>query len=241
MRRAANGASERERNELASERAPAAQVPCAAASERIDMQQVREIVARAVPLDRSDVDTDQIIPSDWLKRIDRTGFGAGLFEEWRESSDFVLNQEQYDGAQILVAGANFGAGSSREHAVWALEDYGFRALISPRFADIFRNNCLKIGLLPVELPPAVVDRIMSAVQEDPATEIVIDVVDRRVAVPSIDLDEPFDLSDFHRYRLLEGLDDIGLTLRYEDEITAYEATRPSWALRITGSASTGNR
>src|SRR5262252_4804939 len=115
------------------------------------MQAVREIVARAVPLDRANVDTDQIIPSDWLKRVERTGFGAGLFSEWRESSDFVLNQEQYDGAQILVAGANFGCGSSREHAPWALEDYGFRAVIAPSFADIFRSNCTKIGLLPVEL------------------------------------------------------------------------------------------
>src|SRR5438046_4838507 len=118
------------------------------------MQAVREIVARAVPRDRSDVDTDQIIPSDWLKRVERTGFGEGLFSEWRESSDFVLNQEQFDGAQILVAGPNFGTGSSREHAPWALEDYGFRAIIAPSFADIFRSNCTKIGLLPVELGEA---------------------------------------------------------------------------------------
>ena len=138
------------------------------------MEPVREIIARAVPLDRSDVDTDQIIPSDWLKRVERTGFGEGLFSEWRESSDFVLNQEQFDGAQILVAGPNFGTGSSREHAPWALEDYGFRAVISARFADIFRNNCLKIGLLPVELPGDVVTRIMRAVEDDPTTEIVID-------------------------------------------------------------------
>ena len=136
------------------------------------MEPVREIVARAVPLDRSDVDTDQIIPSDWLKRVERTGFGEGLFSEWRESSDFVLNQDQFDGAQILVAGPNFGTGSSREHAPWALEDYGFRAVISPRFADIFRNNCLKIGLLPVELPAEVVTRIMRAVEDDPTIEIV---------------------------------------------------------------------
>ena len=196
------------------------------------MEPVREIVARAVPLDRSDVDTDQIIPSDWLKRVERTGFGEGLFSEWRESSDFVLNQEQYDGAQILVAGPNFGTGSSREHAPWALEDYGFRAVISPRFADIFRNNCLKIGLLPVELPADVVRRIMDAVEDDPSLEIVIDVVDRRVAVPALDLDEPFDLTDFHHYRLLEGLDDIGLTLRLTDEIDAFEATRPSWTPRV---------
>ena len=196
------------------------------------MQPVREIVARGVPLDRSDVDTDQIIPSDWLKRVERTGFGEGLFSEWRESSDFVLNQEQFDGAQILVAGPNFGTGSSREHAPWALEDYGFRAVISARFADIFRNNCLKIGLLPVELPPDVVTRIMRTVEDDPSVEIVIDVVDRRVAVPAIDLDEPFHLEDFHHYRLLEGLDDIGITLRHVGDIDTFEATRPTWTPRV---------
>jgi 3-isopropylmalate/(R)-2-methylmalate dehydratase small subunit len=192
------------------------------------VEPVREIVARAVPLDRANVDTDQIIPSDWLKRVERTGFGEGLFSEWRESSDFVLNQEQHEGAQILVAGTNFGCGSSREHAPWALEDYGFRAVIAPSFADIFRNNCLKIGLLPVVLPADVVTRIMRTVEEDPSVEVVIDVIDRRVAVPAVDLDEPFDLEDFHHYRLLEGLDDIGLTLRHGDEIAAYESTRASW-------------
>jgi len=196
------------------------------------MQAVQEIVARAVPLDRANVDTDQIIPSDWLKRVERTGFGAGLFSEWRESSDFVLNQEAYDGAQILVAGPNFGCGSSREHAPWALEDYGFRAVIAPSFADIFRNNCLKIGLLPVTLDGAVVSRIMRAIEDDPMLEIVVDVVDRRVAVPAIDLDEPFELEDFHHYRLLEGLDDIGLTLRPETEIEDFEATRPAYAPRL---------
>jgi 3-isopropylmalate/(R)-2-methylmalate dehydratase small subunit len=199
------------------------------------VEPVREIVGRAVPLDRSDVDTDQIIPSDWLKRVERTGFGEGLFSEWRESSDFVLNQDVYDGAQILVAGPNFGTGSSREHAPWALEDYGFRAVISPRFADIFRNNCLKIGLLPVELPSDVVTRIMRAVEDDPSIEIVVDVVDRRVAVPALDLDEPFDLADFHHYRLLEGLDDIGLTLRHAEEIDAFEATRPTYSPRVSAS------
>ena len=192
------------------------------------MQAVREIVGRAVPLDRANVDTDQIIPSDWLKRVERTGFGAGLFSEWRESSDFVLNQEQYAGASVLVAGPNFGCGSSREHAPWALEDYGFRAVLAPSFADIFRNNCLKIGLLPVTLPVDVITRIMRAVEDDPSIEIVVDVVDRRVAVPAIDLDEPFELEDFHHYRLLEGLDDIGITLRQDSEITAYESHRASW-------------
>src|SRR5690349_6896428 len=192
------------------------------------MEPVREIIARAIPLDRSDVDTDQIIPSDWLKRVERTGFGEGLFSEWRERSDFVLNQSRYDGAHILVAGPNFGTGSSREHAPWALEDYGFQAVISPRFADIFRNNCLKIGLVPVELPQDVVDRITHAVQDDPSVEIVVDVVDRRVAVPALDIDEPFPLDDFHHYRLVNGLDDIGLTLRQEADIAAFEARRPDW-------------
>ena len=192
------------------------------------MEPVREIIGRAVPLDRANVDTDQIIPSDWLKRVERTGFGEGLFSEWRESSDFVLNQEQYDGAQILVAGPNFGCGSSREHAPWSLEDYGFRAVIAPSFADIFRNNCLKIGLLPIPLEANVVTRIMRTVEDDPTVEIVIDVVDRRVGVPAIDLDEPFELEDFHHYRLLEGLDDIGVTLRHTSEISAYESRRQSW-------------
>jgi 3-isopropylmalate/(R)-2-methylmalate dehydratase small subunit len=191
---------------------------------------VREIVGRAVPLDRADVDTDQIIPSDWLKRVERTGFGEGLFSEWRDSSDFVLNRPEYQGENVtvLVAGPNFGTGSSREHAPWALEDYGFQAIISPRFADIFRNNCLKIGLLPVELEQSVVDRIMAAVEDDPSVEIVVDVVDRRVAVPALDIDEPFELSDFHRHRLINGLDDVGLTLQHDDDIASYERTRPSW-------------
>ncbi len=196
------------------------------------MEPVREIIARGVPLDRADVDTDQIIPSDWLKRVERTGFGEGLFSEWRESSDFVLNQEQFDGAQILVTGPNFGIGSSREHAPWALEDYGFRAVISSRFADIFRNNCLKIGLLPVTLAPDVVNRIMRTIEDDPSVEIVIDVVDRRVAVPAVDLDEPFELEDFHHYRLLEGLDDIGITLQHDPAITAYELRRASWLPQV---------
>jgi 3-isopropylmalate/(R)-2-methylmalate dehydratase small subunit len=197
---------------------------------------VAEIVGRAVPLNRSDVDTDQIIPSDWLKRVERTGFGEGLFSEWRESSDFVLNRAEYQGedVRILVAGPNFGTGSSREHAPWALEDYGFDAVISRRFADIFRNNCLKIGLVPVELPQDVVDRIMTAVEDDPALEIVVDVVDRRVAVPALDIDEPFHLDDFHHHRLVHGLDDIALTLQHTDEIDAYEARRPDYLPRVTG-------
>jgi 3-isopropylmalate/(R)-2-methylmalate dehydratase small subunit len=192
------------------------------------MEPVREIIARCVPLDRADVDTDQIIPSDWLKRVERTGFGEGLFSEWRERSDFVLNQARYEDAHVLIAGPNFGTGSSREHAPWALQDYGFQAIVSPRFADIFRNNCLKIGLLPVTLPAEVVTRIMRAVEDDPSLEIVIDVVDRRVALPAIDLDEPFELDDFTHHRLLNGLDDIGLTEQHVDNITSFEAHRPTW-------------
>jgi 3-isopropylmalate/(R)-2-methylmalate dehydratase small subunit len=194
------------------------------------MEAVTVIMGRAVPLDRRDVDTDQIIPSDWLKRVERTGFGEGLFSEWRESSDFVLNRAEYQGddVRVLVAGANFGTGSSREHAPWALEDYGFDAVISPKFADIFRNNCLKIGLVPVELPEEVVARIMRAVEDDPSIEIIVDVPDLRVAVPAIDLEEPFHLDAFHHHRLVNGLDDIGLTLQQQDTIAAYEPNRPTW-------------
>jgi 3-isopropylmalate/(R)-2-methylmalate dehydratase small subunit len=196
------------------------------------MEPVQEIVARAVPLDRSDVDTDQIIPSDWLKRVERTGFGEGLFSEWRERSDFVLNQSRYEGAQILVAGPNFGTGSSREHAVWALQDYGFRAVISSRFADIFRNNALKTGLVPVVVEPEVATRIMRAVEDDASVEVVIDLQDRRVAVPAIDLDEPFEIDEHSRHRLLHGLDDIGLTEQHADEIARFEAQRPEWLPRV---------
>jgi len=192
------------------------------------MEPVREIVSTAVPLDRSDVDTDQIIPSEWLKRVERTGFGEGLFSEWRERSDFVLNQGRYDGAHVLVAGPNFGTGSSREHAVWALMDYGFAAVISSRFADIFRNNSTKMGLVPVVLPEPVVRTIMAAVEDDAKTEIVVDVVNRRVAVPAIGLDEPFELDDYTQHRLVNGLDDIGLTLQHADTITAFEAGRPTF-------------
>jgi 3-isopropylmalate/(R)-2-methylmalate dehydratase small subunit len=194
---------------------------------------VKVVTGRAVPLRRSDVDTDQIIPSDWLKRVERTGYGEGLFGEWRESSDFVLNQERYRGATVLVAGQNFGTGSSREHAGWALEDYGFQAVISPRFGDIFRNNCGKLGLLTVTLPHELVDRIMDAIDDDPSIEIVIDVEERRVAVPALGIDEPFPLDDFTRYRLVNGYDDIGLTLRHEDAIDTYESRRPSWAPSVS--------
>ncbi|HVM63249.1 MAG TPA: 3-isopropylmalate dehydratase small subunit [Acidimicrobiales bacterium] len=192
------------------------------------MEPVRAITGRAVPLDRSDVDTDQIIPSDWLKRVERTGFGAGLFGEWRDDRSFVLNQPQYAGATILVAGPNFGTGSSREHAVWALTDYGFTAVISPRFGDIFRNNATKAGLVPVQVDAAVGRALLDAVAADPTLEITVDVERRVVAAPAAGIEAPFPLDDFTRYRLLEGLDDIGLTLRHQDEIAAYEAQRPEW-------------
>lgn len=200
------------------------------------MDPVRQVVGRGVPLDRADVDTDQIIPAEWLKRVERSGFGEGLFSAWRKSSDFVLNQARYQGANVLVAGPNFGCGSSREHAPWALEDYGFRAVIAPSFADIFRGNCLKIGLLPVALPQETVDRLMRALEDDPSVEIVIDVERRRVEAPAVGIDEEFPLADFTQYRLLNGLDDIGLTLRQEDLIGKHEATRPDYLPRLDHTA-----
>ena len=190
------------------------------------MEPIAVIEGTAVPLDRSDVDTDQIIPAQYLKRIERTGFGPFLFDEWRKDPDFVLNDERYRGASILIAGANFGSGSSREHAPWALEDYGFRAVIAPSFADIFRNNCFKIGLLPVELRAESVRALMDAALDDPTTRIVIDLPARAVRAPG--LDETFDIDEFTHWRLVEGLDDIGLSLRNEEKISAFEATRPSW-------------
>jgi len=190
------------------------------------MEPVRRIEGTAVPLDRSDVDTDQIVPAQFLKRIERTGFGPFLFHEWRKDPSFVLNDERYAGATILLAGANFGSGSSREHAPWALEDHGFRAVIAPSFADIFRNNCCKIGLVPVELPQESVRALMDAVLDDPATRIVVDLEALTVSAPSVQ--EAFAFDDFRRWCLLEGYDDIDLSLRHADEITSYEADRPSW-------------
>ncbi len=192
------------------------------------MDPVRKITGTAVPLDRSDVDTDQIIPSDWLKRVERTGFGRGLFSEWREDPEFVLNLPQFGGATILVAGPNFGTGSSREHAVWAIVDYGFSAVVSPRFGDIFRNNATKNGLVPVSVDPDVAQRLLEAVEADPALEITIDVEARTLSAPGIDLETSFPLDDATRHRFLHGLDDIGITLAHEAEISAYEERRPSW-------------
>jgi 3-isopropylmalate/(R)-2-methylmalate dehydratase small subunit len=192
------------------------------------MDPVITITGTAVPLDRSDVDTDQIIPSDWLKRVERTGFGAGLFSEWREDAEFVMNMPQFGGANILVAGPNFGVGSSREHAVWAIMDYGFKAVIAPRFGDIFRNNSAKNGLVPVVLPADVSLQILRAVEADPELEITIDLETRRVRVPALGVDVEFPLDDSTRHRFMNGLDDIGITLQNEADITAFEATRPSW-------------
>ena len=192
------------------------------------MRPVTIVTGHAVPLDRSDVDTDQIIPSDWLKRIERTGFGAGLFAEWRDDRNFVLNDPDYVGATILVAASNFGTGSSREHAVWALLDYGFEAVISARFGDIFANNCTKQGLLPVKVSAEVARALLDAIGADPTLEITVDVERGTVEAPAAGIEGTFPLDEFTRMRLLNGWDDIGLTLRHEDRISAYEATRPAW-------------
>ena len=192
------------------------------------MEPVVVVSGRAVPLDRTDVDTDQIIPSDWLKREERTGFGAGLFSEWRDDRDFVLNQPEFAGATILVAGHNFGTGSSREHAVWALMDYGFRAVVSSRFADIFRNNCTKQGLLPVQVTEELDRALLDAFEKDPSLEVTIDVERGSIEAPAAGLAGTFPLDEFTRQRLLNGWDDIGLTLRHEADIAAFELTRPAF-------------
>jgi 3-isopropylmalate/(R)-2-methylmalate dehydratase small subunit len=202
------------------------------------MDPVTKVTGRAVPLERADVDTDQIIPASWLKRIERTGFGEGLFSAWRADPDFVLNRPEYRGAKVLVAGPNFGSGSSREHAAWALQDYGFAAVISPRFADIFRGNSLKIGLLPVELPADTVEKLMAAVTADPSVEITVDLETRTVSAPAAGVEAGFDLDDFTRYRLMNGLDDIGLTLQHGEAIAAFESRRPGY-LPSVGTAPAG--
>jgi len=192
------------------------------------MKPVRIVQGTAVPLDRSDVDTDQIIPSDWLKRVERTGFEKGMFAEWRDDPAFVLNDERFAGARILVAGPNFGTGSSREHAVWAIQQAGFEAVVSPRFGDIFRNNATKNGLVPVVVPAEIGARLLAAIEADPSLELTIDVERRTLEAPAIDLEVAFPLDDSVRHRFLEGLDDIGMTLQHEHEIAAYEARRPAW-------------
>ncbi|MEV0593973.1 3-isopropylmalate dehydratase small subunit [Nonomuraea cavernae] len=181
---------------------------------------------RAMPLRRSNVDTDQIIPAVWLKQVSRTGFEKGLFGAWREDPAFVLNDPSYEGSSILVSGPDFGTGSSREHAVWALQQYGFRAVIAARFGDIFRNNSTKMGLLPVVLPADKVEALQAAVEADPALRVTVDLAERHVRWAGEVV--AFEIDDYTRWRLMEGLDDIGLTLRHADEVTAYENGRQPW-------------
>ena len=192
------------------------------------MKAVQVVTGRAVPLDRSDVDTDQIIPSDWLKQVERTGFEKGLFSEWRDDPAFVMNEERFSGAKILIAGPNFGVGSSREHAVWAIQQYGFEAVITARFGDIFRNNSTKNGLIPVVVPADVARTLLDAVDANPNLEITIDVERRLVEVPELDLTVEFPMDSATQERFLEGLDDIGITLRSVDDIGTFETTRPGW-------------
>ena len=183
---------------------------------------------RVLPLRRSNVDTDQIIPAEYLKRVSRAGFGDGLFASWRQDPSFVLNQPAYDGASVLVAGTDFGIGSSREHAVWALVDHGFRVVIAPRFGDIFRNNATKAGLLPVRLPEGTVTALQDVAEADPSAEITVDLDAREVRHAAAGIKVMFEIDDYTRWRLMEGLDDIGLTLRHADDIATFEAGRPGW-------------
>jgi len=192
------------------------------------MKAVRIVQGRAVPLDRADVDTDQIIPSDWLKRVERTGFEKGLFSEWRDDPAFVMNDERFAGANILIAGPNFGTGSSREHAVWAIQQFGFDAVISPRFGPIFKNNSTKNGLVPVEVDGEIVEQLLAAVDADPELELVVDVERRTLEAPALGLATDFPLSDAVQERFIEGLDDIGLTMRHDGDIAEFEAKRPAW-------------
>jgi len=192
------------------------------------MKAVRVLEGRGVPLRRSDVDTDQIIPAEWLKRVERTGFEAGLFSTWRDDRSFVLNDPRYQGANVLVAGPAFGVGSSREHAVWALQQYGFDAVIAPSFSDIFRNNCTKNGLVPVVVADEVVARIWAAIEADPATAIIVDVERLLVELPAAGITAAFPMEPATRERFLHGLDDIGITLTHADDITTYETRRPAW-------------
>ena len=192
------------------------------------MKSFRIVTGRGVPLKRSDVDTDQIIPADWLKRVERTGFEKGLFSTWRDDRNFVLNDERYVGASILVAGPSFGVGSSREHAVWAIQQYGFDAVIAPSFSDIFRNNCTKNGLAPVVLPEAAVEKLWALIEADEKTEITIDMERLTVEVPSAGFTESFPMDAPTQHRFLNGLDDIGITMTHADDISAFEKNRPAW-------------
>ena len=192
------------------------------------MKAVSIITGRGVPLKRSDVDTDQIIPAEWLKRVERTGFEKGLFSTWRDERNFVLNDERYVGANILIAGPSFGVGSSREHAVWALQQGGFDAVIAPSFSDIFRNNCTKNGLVPVVLAESTVNKLWEIVEADSTAEITIDLAKRTVEIPSVGITESFDMDAQTQERFMKGLDDIGITLAKADEITRFESSRPAW-------------
>ena len=190
------------------------------------MEHFDVVTGPVAALDRANVDTDQIIPAHWLKRVERTGYGAGLFEAWRRDPSFVMNDPRYAGASVLIAGANFGSGSSREHAVWALVEAGFGAVIAPRLADIFRANCLKSGLVPVEIDADAVAKLLLLVEGDPRAEITVDIERRTVEAPGVRTS--FSLDDHARTRLLEGLDDIAVTLAHADEIAQYESTRATW-------------
>ncbi len=190
------------------------------------MEKFTTLTTTAVPLKRSNVDTDQIIPANFLKRVTKTGFDDALFYHWRQDPNFVLNQPEFEGAEVLVAGVDFGTGSSREHAVWALRDYGFKVVISPRFADIFRGNAGKQGLLAAQVEQADVDRIWDVIDADPKTPITVSLEDRTIAIGDVVVS--FQIDDYTRWRLLEGHDDISLTLRHEQEISDFEARRPSW-------------
>jgi len=192
------------------------------------MKKVSIISGRGVPLKRSDVDTDQIIPAEWLKRVERTGFEKGLFSTWRDDRNFVLNDERYVGASVLVAGPSFGVGSSREHAVWALQQGGFDAVIAPSFSDIFRNNCTKNGLLPIVMSEPTVNRIWTVIENDSTAEITIDLHRFTVEIPSAGITEKFDMDTETQQRFINGLDDISITLADADAISKFEASRPAW-------------
>ena len=194
------------------------------------MKQVRVVSGRAVPLKRSDVDTDQIIPAEWLKRVERIGFDKGLFATWRDDRNFVLNDERYAGASILVAGPSFGVGSSREHAVWALQQYGFDVVIAPSFSDIFRNNCTKNGLVPVTLAADIVESLWAAIEADANVEITVDVERLTVEVPATGARYAFVLDAASQQRFVNGLDDISITMGRDADIGDYERRRPSWLL-----------
>ena len=195
------------------------------------MSGVQVIKGRAVAVLRSDVDTDQIIPAAWLKKVERTGFGTGLFEAWRKDPEFALNRPGAEQAKVLLSGPNFGCGSSREHAVWALQDYGFQAVVAPSFADIFRGNAVSSGLVPAQVSAEAAGRLADALAADPDAEVTVDVAARTVTAGGVT--EDFQIADYAQWRLLEGLDDIGLTLRHETPIAAFEASRPAWLPEVT--------